>query len=293
MNGVSDKVLSYFYRESYYSLIKQAQLMKLINVFFIGLLLLLLFQSCGVKLNSFIPKIYQKAGNISLPYNIYYPQAYKKDSKIPLFIFLHGAGERGVDNKLQLTHIAPFMSEKVVTEQYPAVMLWPQCAENDYWAPVKRFEWVPVNGGTVTASMEALIDLIEDIIKDDHIDNNRIYLAGLSMGGFGTFDLLSRKPDIFAAAVPICGGADLSKTEIYKHVPLWIFHGAKDPVVPVRLSDEVVEKLKASGAHQVRYTVYPEGGHDIWNDAFNEAELLPWLFSQRKSVNDTPNQKHK
>jgi predicted peptidase len=267
--------------------------MKPLNVFFIGLLLLLIFQSCGVKRNRFLSKIYQKSGNIALPYNIYYPQAYKKGSKIPLFIFLHGAGERGNDNKRQLTHIAPMMSSTVVTEQYPAVMLWPQCPENDYWAPVKRFEWVAVNGGDVTPSMQTLIHLIEDIIKDIHIDNNRIYLAGLSMGGFGTFDLLSRKPDIFAAAVPICGGADLSKAKVYKHIPLWIFHGAKDPVVSVRLSDEVAEQLKASGATQVKYTVYQEGGHDVWNDAFDEAELLPWLFSQRKPVNDIPNRKNK
>ncbi|MBK9255673.1 MAG: prolyl oligopeptidase family serine peptidase [Saprospiraceae bacterium] len=243
---------------------------------------ILVFSNCTVKKNVFLAKENKAKNEITLPYNIFYPDSYAKGEKVPLLIFLHGAGERGKDNKSQLIHVAPYLTNLEIRTKFPAVLLFPQCPEEDYWVPVKRFEWSLENSGKVTPAMSAVISLLEDVIKDKNIDQNRIYVAGLSMGGFGTLDLISRKPELFAAAVPICGGADLEKASNYAHLPLWIFHGAKDDVVRVTLSRDLYKTLKAIGS-PVKYTEYPEGGHNVWDEAILEPELLPWLFSQSKN----------
>lgn len=217
----------------------------------------------------------------SLPYNIYYPDEYHlPKAKVPLFIWLHGAGERGDDNVSQLIHIVPYLASDIVQSKYPCIILAPQCPKDEYWAPVKRFEWSVINGGAVTPPLLKVISLIEKLLKDPKIDQSRVYIGGLSMGGFGTLDLLSRKPEWFAGAVPICGGADLDKVKNYKDVPMWIFHGAKDTVVPVKLSTDLVQLLNGIGANP-KYTEYPDGGHDVWNKAIREPDLLPWLLSQK------------
>jgi predicted peptidase len=180
-----------------------------------------------------------------------------------------------------LIHIVPYLGSDIIQDKFPSIILAPQCPKEAYWAPVKRFEWSIINGGEVTPPMANLIALLETILKDPKIDKSRVYVGGLSMGGFGTLDLLSRKPEWFAAAIPICGGADLDKAKNYKQVPLWIFHGAKDTVVPTKLSRDLIDALKAMGVTP-KYIEYPEGGHDVWNAAIREPELLPWLFEQRK-----------
>jgi len=225
---------------------------------------------------------YKDKNGQSLQYNIYYPDEYKaSDAKIPLLIWLHGAGERGDDNVSQLIHITPYLASDIVQSKYPSIILAPQCPTDEYWAPVKRFEWSIINGGDVTPPLQKVISLVEKLLKDPKVDKNRVYIGGLSMGGFGTLDFLARKPDWFAGAVPICGGADLDKAPNYKNVPLWIFHGAKDTVVPAKLSQDLVKTLEDVGARP-KYTEYPDGGHDVWNKAIREPELLPWLFGQRK-----------
>jgi len=129
--------------------------------------------------------------------------------------------------------------------------------------------------------MEGVIELLDHILRDSNIDKSRVYVGGLSMGGFGTLDLLHRRPELFAAAMPICGGADFGKVDKFKEIPLWIFHGAKDTVVPADLSRELIKVLNEMGSTP-KYTEYPEGGHGIWNDAIRDPELLPWLFNQKK-----------
>lgn len=253
---------------------------------YIWMLSLTLFiVSCAtVKYKGAQAKIYQnKENNSALPYNIFYPDIYyQKDAKIPLFVWLHGAGERGDDNVSQLIHIVPYLASDIVQSKFPSIIVAPQCPKEQYWAPVKRFEWTIENNGQVTPPMDNVMKLIEQLLKDPKIDKSRVYIGGLSMGGFGTLDLLGRKPQWFAAAVPICGGADLRQTSNYKNVPLWIFHGAKDMVVPVTLSRDLVQMLETYGATP-RYTEYPEGGHDVWNQAIREPDLLTWLFSQSKN----------
>lgn len=215
-----------------------------------------------------------------LPYRIMYPKAHSK-RKLPLVIFLHGSGERGQDNEKHLVHVIPYLSGDSIQKIYPSIILAPQCAENDYWSPVKRFEWTFDENGAVKPSMQKLIKLIEEIRKEPKVDTHRIYVIGLSMGSFGTYDLIQRKPDWFAGAVPICGGGDTTKTDQYSKVPLWIFHGAKDDVVPPSQSRQIIENLNRIGV-QPRYTEFPEGNHGIWENSIRYPGLLDWLFQQKK-----------
>lgn len=218
----------------------------------------------------------------SLGYNIFYPKgAIKSKDKYPLFLWLHGAGERGDDNVSQLIHIVPYLASDIVQSSHPCIVVAPQCPAEDYWAPFVRFEWTIRDGGSITPVMSAVVSLVEKLLKDSHVDKDRVYVGGLSMGGFGTLDLLHRHPEWFAAAVPVCGGADLGQVSKYKDIPLWVFHGARDEVVKPELSRNLVKTLEKMGSSP-KYTEYPDGGHDIWNRAIREPELLDWLFSQRK-----------
>lgn len=242
---------------------------------------MLFFVSCStVKHTGLSSKTYSTKSGWKLPYNIYFPKSYK-EGNIPVILWLHGASERGVDNVSQLIHIVPYLASDIVQTRFSCIIIAPQCPKEDYWAPVKRFEWRVINDGKTTPAMTGVIELLDYILKDPKIDKSRIYVGGLSMGGFGTLDLLHRRPELLAAAVPICGGADLEKAGKFKDVPLWIFHGAKDTVVPADLSRELIKVLNEMGSTP-KYTEYPEGGHGIWNDAIRDPELLPWLFSQKK-----------
>ncbi|MEZ4910975.1 MAG: prolyl oligopeptidase family serine peptidase [Saprospiraceae bacterium] len=217
-----------------------------------------------------------------IPVQGYFPKGFgEKNEKFPLILWLHGAGERGNDNVNQIKHVYPFLISNSVQDSFPCVVIAPQCPKDDYWAPVKRFEWTWQNRGKVTNSMKEVIHIIEDLLKDDRIDKNRIYVVGFSMGGFGTLDLLSRRPEWFAGAIDISGGADLTKVPRYAHIPLWVFHGQKDDVVPITLSEQLITAIRKEHGSP-RYTVYAEGNHVIWDSVITEKGLMSWLFSQKR-----------
>jgi predicted peptidase len=203
---------------------------------------------------------------------------YAEGVKYPLVIFLHGSGERGSDNEAQLKWgVANFATDQVM-KMHPAIVIAPQCPENQQWAHFSdnlKLERTP------SASMKLLIELIQDAISKMPVDTNRIYITGLSMGGFGTFDAISRYPDLFAAAVPVCGGGDISKAPSFKHIPMWIFHGALDGAVSPVLSQNMVKALTDAGGHP-GYTQYPEAGHFSWIGAYSDPMMIEWLFSQHK-----------
>lgn len=220
----------------------------------------------------------------SLPYRILYPDDFNpsQNKKYPVVLFLHGAGERGDDNESQLQHIAQKFLEKDIKNKYPTIVIFPQCPKKEYWANIVK-RWSKINSSMPpTPPMAKVMSLMDEIYLNQYVNKNQIYLAGLSMGGFGTFDLLSRKPEMFAAAIAICGGADLDKVQNYKDIPIQIFHGAKDPVVPVKLSQDVHQALVAINGKST-YTEYSEGDHLVWDKAFNDPNLFSWLFKQKKS----------
>jgi predicted peptidase len=234
-------------------------------------------------------QFYQKenfrAGKNVLPYRILYPDRFDKTKKYPLVIVLHGSGERGNDNELQLAHGAALFVSNAVRKKFPSIVIFPQCPAEDYWSNVDRESitdgkrnYVFHEDGKPTPAMKMLLSFTDDLIKKPYIDPKRMYVGGLSMGGMGTFELLSRKPQMFAAAFPICGGGHPNTVKAYaKQVSLWVFHGAEDDVVSIHHSQVMVEALKKAGA-DVRFTIYPDVKHESWDRAFAEPDLLPWLF---------------
>ncbi|MEW2921667.1 alpha/beta hydrolase-fold protein [Muricauda sp. ANG21] len=227
-------------------------------------------------------------GNDTLHYRIMYPKNFHEGGNYPVVLFLHGAGERGNDNQSQLTHGGKLFATDYLQERYPAIVIFPQCPKESYWSnvdvdrstyPVKlNFNY---KDGP-TKPMQMVLQLLESTIEAPYSNNDQVYVMGLSMGGMGTFELLSRKPNTFAAAIPICGGGDPESVSIYADkTPVWVFHGAQDNVVNPLQSMEMVSALLEAGAHP-KFTVYDFANHNSWDPAFAEPDLLPWLFSNQK-----------
>ena len=227
-------------------------------------------------------------GTDTLLYRILMPENFDKTKTYPVLLFLHGAGERGNDNQAQLIHGSKLFLRPEVRANYPAIVIFPQCPEDSYWSNVKsstvngkrNFEFE--KGGKPTLAMKMVMSLMEQVKDLPYTDNKRIYAGGLSMGGMGTFEILRRMRGEFAAAFAVCGGDNPENVRKYKNIPLWIFHGAKDDVVPPENSQIIADALKAKKA-DVKFTMYPEANHNSWDQAFAEPELLSWLFSHKRN----------
>lgn len=223
----------------------------------------------------------------TLPYRILYPEDYDPTVEYPVLFFLHGAGERGNDNEIQLTHGGQLFLNDTVRRDFPAIVIFPQCPADSYWSNVDiqadngRREFYFNTGGKPSVGMRLFLRLVQQVLKKESVDKQRVYVGGLSMGAMGTYEALRRKPKLFAAAFAICGGDNTTNVRKYAHLPLWIFHGEKDDVVPAMHSQVLIKELQRLGAGP-RYTFYPEAGHNSWDDAFAEPELLPWLFDQSR-----------
>ena len=215
----------------------------------------------------------------TLPFRLLKPENYDSSKRYPLVIFLHGVGERGNDNELQLTHGSDFFLNDELRKEFPAIVVFPQCSEGEYWAKVKSrqpysfFKRKRKNGQLEL--VEEFVTFIEDTYP---IDSARIYLGGLSMGGMGTLELLYRNPKKFAAGFSICGGAHTRWVRKLQYTPLWLFHGQKDQVISHKFSQQLYEGLLEKDAH-VKFTSYPDHNHFIWNSALEEEGLFDWVFS--------------
>jgi predicted peptidase len=208
---------------------------------------------------------------------------YDTISKYPLVIFLHGSGERGNDNEAQLKWgVLNFATDQAMS-RHPSFIIAPQCPEKQRWSNLEhnsenrelRLKAVPGK------PMELLIELIHEFIKNNPVDTNRIYITGLSMGGYGTYDAIQRYPDLFAAAVPVCGAGDISKADTIAHIPIWIFHGALDTAVNPLYSHDMVKALTDAGSNP-GFTQYPNVGHFSWLKAYSDPNMMSWLFRQYK-----------
>lgn len=220
-------------------------------------------------------------GGDTLLYRQLFPD-YDTMRKYPLVIFLHGSGERGNDNEAQLKWgVGNFATDEMM-KLYPAFVIAPQCPGGQSWSNFSDY-----NQGnmllkpTPSKPMEMVIALIRQAKKNLSVDTNRIYITGLSMGGFGTYDAMERYPGMFAAAVPVCGGGDVSKAPEIVHIPIWIFHGSEDPAVSPQYSLDMAEALRKAGAHP-GLTMYPETGHFSWIAAYSDPAMMAWLFRQHK-----------
>lgn len=224
-------------------------------------------------------RVFTSAAGKKLPYRLYRPAGADAAQKVPLVIFLHGAGERGEDNQAQVKHgVKYFLAAK---DKFPCYLVAPQCPAKAQWVSVPWGDLQHATPERPSDPMQAVIELLPTLEKEfPAIDPKRIYVTGLSMGGFGTWDLITRMPKTFAAAVPVCGGADDSKASLIAKVPVWVFHGGKDDVVKAVRSRNIVAALKAAGG-EPKYTEYPGVGHGCWDQAYGDPELLPWLFAQK------------
>jgi predicted peptidase len=219
--------------------------------------------------------------NERMPYIVMKPSDWNAKKKYPLLVFLHGAGERGDDNQNQLKWGREWMEQAVT--QYQAVVVAPQCPGDCRWVEV---DWgLPAHDMPVEMSrpMHLLFGLLPGIEKELSIDPARRYIGGLSMGGYGAWDALCRQPGYFAAGVPICGGADEKQAKAIARIPVWVFHGAADGVVPVIRAQHMVEALKKAGGIP-KYSEYPGVDHFSWVNAFADPELLKWLFQQKRAI---------
>ena len=200
---------------------------------------------------------------VTMKYLIYLPKDYDQKDSWPLMLFLHGSGERG-DNLDRVKQHGP---PKLVCEgkQFPFIVVSPQCPNGESWEPFK------------------LSTLLDEITEKYKVDQDRIYLTGLSMGGFGTWALAAHTPNRFAAIVPICGGGDPSRARRIVRIPTWVFHGGKDGTVPLENSQKMVDALKKAGGDP-KFTIYPDAGHDSWTQAYNTPELYEWLLQQKRTA---------
>jgi predicted peptidase len=226
----------------------------------------------------------------SLPFRLLTPRNIDPQKKYPLIVVLHGSGERGRDNEWQLKHGSNLFLADSNRQSFPAFVLFPQCSQSSYWSNIERDTNTQnvydrqkfISSATPTKALALVMALLDSMAKTPTINNKKIVVGGLSMGGMGTFELLWRKPNFFAAAFPICGGGDTLKAKNYAAgFPVWVFHGDNDLAVDVEHSREMVRALQKAKA-KVKYSEYKAVGHDSWVRAFAEPDLMKWLLAQKR-----------
>ena len=200
---------------------------------------------------------------VKLKYLLFLPEGYEQgDKKWPLILFLHGAGESGDNLSKVKLHGPPKIVD--TKPEFPFIVVSPQS---------------PGRGWNV----DALKGLLDEVMHDYRVDSDRVYLTGLSMGGFGTWSLAAAHPECFAAIAPICGGGNPGDAAKLKSLPIWVFHGAKDNAVPLDRSQQMVDALKEAGS-DVKFTIYPDAGHDSWTETYNNPKLYEWLLEHKRGA---------
>lgn len=205
------------------------------------------------------------------------------EGPVPLVVFLHGAGERGNDNELQLRNCIHFFLDDTITTRYPFLLLVPQCPEEQRWVDTDWRLLEHEMDSVPTPQMQTVFALIDSLVDCGQADASRIYVSGISMGGYGTWDALQRRPETFAAAIAICGGGDPHYASAMKDVPVYIFHGLRDKLVKPIRSQQMYDALQAAGDTAAVYVAYPDLGHLCWDQAFATPGLFHWLFSKQKA----------
>lgn len=228
------------------------------------------------------------------PYRLVEPSAAalkaEKSGRLPLVVFLHGSGERGADNEAQLKHFAGDAATEAFQAKHPCFVLAVQCPAGERWAEVTPGADGNPNWGAglqtkaePTRALRAVELALDEVMRTKPVDVDRVYLTGLSMGGFGSFDLAVRTPGRFAAIVSVCGGGDPARAGALRALPVMVVHGIDDPVVPIACSRVMADAIRAAGG-SVTVREYPGVGHDAWTRAYTDAGdgVLAWMFSQRR-----------
>jgi len=226
-------------------------------------------------------RVYADADGATMPYLLLAPKDYDPSHKYPLVMFYHGAGERGDDNKSQWRNGVEIFQTPANREQYRCFVVAPQCPHNKQWVNVPWSADSHVMPGNPSGELALSLKILKSVQKEFSIDEHRLYVVGLSMGGFATWDVICRYPDLFAAAMPVCGGGDETQATKIKDLPIWAFHGGADTTVKTLRSRNMIAALKDAGGSP-KYTEFPGVGHNSWTAAFHDPQSLKWLFEQVK-----------
>ncbi len=222
--------------------------------------------------------------NYELPYRLYLPASYDPGRSYPVVLFLHGAGERGTDNRIHVNKTVQnlFDTNPELLEQ--TIVICPQCPPNEQWVD---YPWANGNYSSdqvkESKALSTAYEILQSVMTAYSCDADRIYAMGISMGGYGTWDLLVRHGDIFAAAVPLCGGGDASKADYLKDIPIWTYHGTADPTVQYAGTQGMYDAIIAAGGQKITFTTVERGEHNIWDEATTNPQLIEWLFAQKRS----------
>ena len=224
-----------------------------------------------------------------IPYVLYLPANYDESKSYPVLLLLHGAGERGNDNELQLFHAVDELYETRQALMDECIFLVPQCPNDEQWV-----DWPWTNGNysvdeiPESKALSTVMKLLNKILADYAADTNRVYIMGISMGGFGTWDALVRHESTFAAGVPLCGGGDPSKVDILKEIPIWCVHGNADTAVPFAGTEEMYNTIVSAGGERITFEPMDGMGHNIWDYATTNGDLIDWLFTQNLELRYPP-----
>jgi predicted peptidase len=229
-------------------------------------------------------KTYRSADGQKLPYRLLKPEKIEPGKHYPLVLFLHGLGERGTDNVRQLLWGAGEFAKAENRRKHPCFVMAPQCPPTALWVRKDLKELGTPQFALAekpTEPLRLVMELLAKLPSELPVDKQRIYMTGLSMGGFGTWDIIARRPNVFAAAIPICARGDVAQAAKLKNLPIWAFHGDQDPLVPVGRTKEMIAAIRKAGGHP-KMTIYAGVGHDSWSATYANPEVLDWLFVQRK-----------
>jgi predicted peptidase len=243
--------------------------LRIVTLSFLVLTLALTFASWGdaggQAKHGFLHRVHKDPDGKEAKFIVFVPHSYTGDKAFPLILFLHGKGESGSDGKKQATaglgnHI------RKVEKTFPFITVFPQ-SQHESWAAKSE-------------DGQRALAILEQVKKKFNVDPQRIYLSGLSMGGFGVWNMAAAHPDMWAAIVPICGGGNPNTADKIKDIPCWCFHGGADSVVPVKRSREMIDALKKAGGNPI-YTEYPGVDHNSWDRAYSTEKLYTWLLQHK------------
>ena len=228
--------------------------------------------------------IFIDSNGTKMPYRLFIPTDYDPNRKYPLLLSLHGAGSKGNDNKKQLAKSTAGWIADDVQQKHPCFILIPQCPNEQKWIDTAwrrgsyNIDNVPIN-----KNLLAVKRLFDTIIEKYSIDRDRLYIMGCSMGGYATWHMIIRYPDVFAAAVPVCGAGDPNKAQKLVSLPIWAFHGDEDDVVPLSGSTDMINAITKAGGKKAKITIYKGVKHESYQMAWKEDELVEWVFEQKKT----------
>ncbi|MDB5105912.1 MAG: hypothetical protein JWP91_3601 [Fibrobacteres bacterium] len=224
----------------------------------------------------------------SIPYRLFIPKNLQAGRKYPLMLALHGAGERGNNNTSQLNHAFTNMwADDSIQKDNPTFVIAPQCPADQWWVVSSTFGNYKFENTPITDNLQAVFGILDAIEKEFSIDLDREYISGMSMGGAGTWYAITKQPDRFAAAVPVCGGGDTSKAAIFDRIPIWTFHEVDDPTVPVHFTQDLAKAIRTVGGKRFKYTEYPASmgyGHESWKPAGKDPAMHRWVFQQTRAT---------